>query len=451
LGRTASDSEPATVAVGGKLGKYDLVAELGHGSYGVVYKGFDPFVQRDVAIKVAHGRKGASSEQAQAQAQAAFFAEARAAGKLTHPYIVVLYDAGVEGEYSYLVMELVEGDTLRRYCTGETPRPKLERVADLMLKCSLALDYVHKNGVLHKDIKPGNIMVTRDGTPKIMDFGIAAMTLAASGPTRSVAGSPMYMSPEQLGGKALTAASDLYSLGTVMYQLLTGEQPFQARDTKALFQQIRSQAPPRLRDKRKDVPEEMAAIVERLMAKDAAARFQTGRELAEALAPLTDARLRGGKRKALVMSQESLKGLHFFKAFRSGELRELMDASTTATYKVGEHIIREGETDNALYILLMGLAEVRKGAHLITLLEKGDCFGEIGFLYAVKRTASVVATTDVMVLKVNAALLEQMSEECQLNYYKIFCENLILRLTLTTEKAARLAPRSDLALDFILP
>jgi serine/threonine-protein kinase len=430
-----------------KLGKYELVSELGHGSFGVVYKGFDSFVQREVAIKVAHSRGGRTSE----QAQAAFFAEARAAGKLTHPYIVVLYDAGVEAEYSYLVMELVEGETLRRYCGQATPRPKIERVADLMLKCSLALDYVHRNGVLHKDIKPGNIMVTRDGTPKIMDFGIATLTEQALEGTRSVAGSPMYMSPEQLGGRTLTPAADLYSLGTVMYQLLTGEAPFHAPDTKRLFDLIKTVTPPRAGDRRKDVPEEMSDIVARLLEKDPKKRFQSGREIAEALSPLTQPAQKGGKRKSLVISQDSLKSLHFFQAFRSGELRELLDASTTATYKVGDVIIREGESDNSLYILLMGLAEVRKGAHLITMLEKGDCFGEIGFLYAVKRTANVIATTDVMVLKVNAALLEQMSQECQLHYYKIFCENLILRLTLTTEKAARLAPRSDLALDFILP
>jgi serine/threonine protein kinase len=429
-----------------KLGKYDIVAELGQGSFGVVYKGFDPFVQREVAIKVAHVRDTISTQ----QAQAAFFAEARAAGKLTHPYIVVLYDAGVEGDLSYLVMELVEGETLRRYCAPATPRPKLERVADIMLKCSLALDYVHKNGVLHKDIKPGNIMVTRDGTPKIMDFGIAALAGAAAGPSRSVVGSPLYMSPEGITGGALTPASDLYSLGCIMYQLLTGEPPFYARDTKMLFQQIRNLPPPKVRDKRKDVPQEFCDVVMRLLAKDPAQRYQTGRALAEALAPLTQPPVKG-KRKQLVISQASLKSLSFFKAFQSAELKELLEASTTATYKVGDYIIREGETDNSLYVLLMGLGEVRKGGQLITLLEKGDAFGEIGFLYAVKRTASVIATTDVMVLKVNAALLEQMSEECQLHYYKIFCENLIVRLTLTTEKAARLAPKSDLALDFILP
>ena len=159
----------------------------------------------------------------------------------------------------------------------------------------------------------------------------------------------------------------------------------------------------------------------------------------------------GGRRKSLVISDKTLKELRFFKAFTGGELRELLDASTTVVHRAGEVIIKEGEMDNCLYILLAGLAEVRKGRSLIALLEKGDVFGEIGFLYAVRRTASVIATTDVMAIKANSTLLEQMSEQCQLHYYKVFAENLILRLALTTDKAATLLPKSDLALDFILP
>lgn len=440
-----ADQEPqAGRTIGLKqIGKYEITAELGRGSFGRVYRGHDSFVQRDVAIKVADTPEGALPE----ELQQAFFREARAAGRLHHPGIVTLFDAGVEGVHSYLVMEYIEGETLVRYCAKETPRPKTERVADLMLKCALALDYVHRNGVLHKDIKPGNIMVTKAGQPKIMDFGIAA--LAGADQTDAVRGSPLYMSPEQINCEPLTPASDLYSLGMVMYLLLTGEAPFTARDTRTLFKRIREEPAPPVRSKREDIPDALAAIVDRLLSKDPKARHPSGRKLAEELAPLSQNS--GPRRRSLQLTHDSLKRLHFFRAFEGGELAELVEASTSVTYKAGDAIIREGESDNALYILLMGLAEVRKNDQLIALLEKGDCFGEIGFLYAVQRTASVIAATDVMVLQVNAALLDRMSEECQLRYYRVFCENLILRLTLTTEKAAKLLPKSDLALDFILP
>jgi serine/threonine-protein kinase len=427
-----------------KLGKYDLVEEVGRGAYGVVYRGRDPFVQRDVAIKIA---LGAAAE----KADDVFFAEARAAGKMNHPYIASLYDAAKEGGQRYIVMEYIQGETLKRFCDPDGPRLKVERVVDIMLKCSLALDYVHKNGVLHKDIKPANIMLTADGTPKLMDFGIAAAAHAQPGERVSrVEGSPMFMSPEQCRGLPLTAASDLYALGALMYILLTGQPMFVASSPKELFLLVKTTPAPSLKGV-KGIPEGLAAIVDRLLAKDPAARYQSGRELAEELAAVGEHLRTGGRRKSLVISDKTLKELRFFKAFTGGELKELLDASTTVVNRAGEVIIKEGEMDNCLYILLAGLAEVRKGRQLIALLEKGDVFGEIGFLYAVKRTASVVATTDVMALKVNSTLLEQMSEQCQLHYYKVFTENLILRLALTTDKAATLLPKSDLALDFILP
>ncbi|HEX4895330.1 MAG TPA: serine/threonine-protein kinase [Solimonas sp.] len=426
-----------------KLGKYQITGELGRGSFGRVYKGYDPFVQREVAIKVAHLQDGGAGT----PGAESFFAEARAAGRLHHPGLVTLYDAGFEDGLSYLAMEYVEGDTLKRYCTADSPRPRTERAVDLAMKCALALDYVHSNGVLHKDIKPGNIMVTPHGQPKIMDFGIAA--LLGTERAGEILGTPLYMSPEQIAGKRLGPASDLYSLGIVLYLLLTGEPPFKARDTRSLFGQIEKAAPQPLRSLRPDLPDALYEIVERLLAKSPSARYPSGRKLAEDLAPLTEAG--GRRRKPLKISQDALKRLQFFRAFRSGELSELLNASQTVTYRAGETIIREGETDNSLYILLMGIAEVRKNDQLIALLQKGDCFGEIGFLYAVQRTATVTATTSAIALKVNAALLERMSEECQLRYYKIFTENLILRLSLTTEKAAQLLPKSDLALDFILP
>ncbi|MGH8441891.1 MAG: serine/threonine-protein kinase [Nevskiaceae bacterium] len=427
-----------------KLGKYDLIEEVGRGAYGVVYRGRDPFVQRDVAIKIALGAGAEKPDDV-------FFAEARAAGKMNHPYIASLYDAAKEAGQRYIVMEYIQGETLKRFCDSDGPRLKTERVVDIMLKVSLALDYVHKNGVLHKDIKPANIMLTADGTPKLMDFGIAAATSAQPEErVTRVEGSPMFMSPEQCRGMPLTAASDLYALGALMYILLTGKPMFIASNPKELFLLVKTSPAPSLKGV-KGIPEALAAIIERLLAKDPAARHQNGRELGEELAAVAEHLRTGGRRKSLVISDKTLKELRFFKAFTGGELRELLDASTTVVHRAGEVIIKEGEMDNCLYILLAGLAEVRKGRQLIALLEKGDVFGEIGFLYAVRRTASVIATTDVMALKANSTLLEQMSEQCQLHYYKVFAENLILRLALTTDKAATLLPKSDLALDFILP
>ena len=220
-----------------KLGKYDLIEEIGRGAYGVVHRGRDPFVQRNVAIKIAIGAAAEKPDDL-------FFAEARAAGKLSHPYIVSLYDAAKEDGQRYIVMEYLQGNTLRRYCEAGKPAMKVDRVVDVMLKCALALDYMHKNGVLHKDIKPANIMLTPDGTPKLMDFGIAVGQAEAEERKKVVEGSPMFMSPEQLRGQPLTPASDLYALGSVMYHLLTGRSMFAAHEPRELFQQIKATPAP---------------------------------------------------------------------------------------------------------------------------------------------------------------------------------------------------------------
>src|SRR5687767_1316578 len=263
-----------------KLGKYDLLEEVGRGAYGVVYRGRDPFVQRDVAIKIPLGAAAEKPDDV-------FFAEARAAGRMNHPYIASLYDAAKEGGQRYIVMEYIRGETLKRFCEPDGPRLKLDRVVDIMLKCSLALDYVHKNGVLHKDLKPANIMLTADGTPKLMDFGIAATEMQTEERVTRVEGSPMFMSPEQVSGKPLTAASDLYAMGSLMYLLITGKALFPASDPRELFVLIKTQPAPSLKGI-KGIPDLLVKIVERLLAKDSAARYQSGRELGEDLASVAE-------------------------------------------------------------------------------------------------------------------------------------------------------------------
>src|SRR5689334_5131805 len=342
MGNDSSKHATGSHAVPAKLGKYDLIEEIGRGAYGVVHRGRDPFVQRDVAIKIAFGAAAEKDDDT-------FFAEARAAGKLNHPYIVALYDAAKEGGQRYLVMEYVRGETLKRFCDFDGPRLKLDRIVDIMLKCALALDVMHKNGVLHKDIKPANIMLTPDGTPKLMDFGIAATHAEASETRTRVEGSPLFMSPEQVRGQPLSPASDLYSLGAVSYLLLTGKPMFMGSSPRELLHLVKTSPVPSLHGI-KGIPEALAAIVERLLKKDPAARYQSGRELGEELASVVEHVRTGGRRRSLVMSQDSLKDLRFFKAFKSGELRELMDASTTVVNRAGEVIIKEGETDNSLYI-----------------------------------------------------------------------------------------------------
>lgn len=435
-GASATQTQPAGRHPSGtpeKIGKYEIRGELGRGSCGVVYRGFDPFVQRDVAIKVARQDPSKLSGASTAQTHASFFTEARAAGMLQHPHIVALYDAGAEGDLNYIVMEYINGDTLLPLCRKKGPRATVDQVLDVAFKCAKALDYSHSKGVLHRDIKPSNIMITQDGVPKIMDFSIAeinAQPAAMSG----VVGSPMYMSPEQVRAEPLGAPSDLYALGAVMFHLLTGEAPFYAEEVQRLFELIKTQPAPPLSVIRPELPPQLCEIVERLLRKDPAERYQTGADLALALARLHDKLKNAEKQVTRRENRDSLRRLRFFDSFSDEEIDEIINASSMVTFQPGQTIIEEGALENTFYLLAVGSAEVRKNNKTLHTLKKGDCFGEIGFLTAAKRTATVVATTQTLVLKANATLMEQLSQDCQLRFYKVFVETLIYRLSVTSAK-----------------
>jgi serine/threonine-protein kinase len=421
-----------------RIGKYLIRGELGRGAGGVVYKSYDPFVRRDVAVKIARHQGDTSAPEDSEEGQA-FFAEARAAGMLQHPNIVSLYDAGVEGDLFYLVMEYIDGVTLLQHCNPAVPRLPVERVLEIIFKCANALDYSHTRGILHRDVKPSNIMLTGAGVPKLMDFSIAEInTDTASGfaLSQSLLGSPLYMSPEQVRMQPLTPASDLYSLGAVMYQLLTSQPLYRAPDLRQLFAQIEGKPAPRIEETRTDVPPEVCGVVSNLLQKRARDRYQSGKDLAGELARLYDA-LRVQERQAARRdNSNSLRRLRFFDRFSDSEIEEVLAASTLAHHAAGSVIVQEGEIESSFYIIVVGSAEVRRMGRPLHRLEKGDVYGEAGLLPNQRSTCSVIADSQVLTLKVSGTRLEQRSEGCQLRFYKTFLESMIYRLSMTSAKAA---------------
>jgi serine/threonine protein kinase len=417
-----------------KIGKYEIKGEIGRGSCGVVYKGFDPFVQRDVAIKVAaHDPKkmqGSTNE----QSHASFFVEARAAGMLQHPHIIATYDAGSEGALNYIVMEYIDGDTLMPLCRKKGPRAPVDQVLDIAFKSAKGLEYAHSKGVLHKDIKPANIMLTKDGVPKIMDFSIAEINAGAAPGLTGIVGSPMYMAPEQIRNEELGPTTDLYALGAVIYHLLAGEPPFFAEDVKKLFMLIKSQPAPALQLTRPELPVQLCEIVDRLLSKNPQDRYHTGGEVAVALTRLSDKLKAADKGVIRRENRDSLRRLSFFNTFSDEEIDEIVKAGSMMTFQANQAIIEEDTQENAFYLLALGAAEVRKKGKPLHTMSKGDVFGEMGFLTKAKRTASVVATSSALALKINATLLDQLSTECQLKFYKVFTEVLIYRLSMTSAK-----------------
>ncbi len=417
-----------------KLGKYEVKSEIDRGSMGIVHLGHDPFVNRSVALKVALA-DSLSDPESGAQYRKMFFNEAHTAGMLTHPNIVSIFDAGVDEDTCYIVMEYIDGgDTLRSHTKPETLLP-IEKVVEIIFKCASALDYAHRQGITHRDIKPSNILLTKDKDVKIGDFSIAHITKLDTTTTapQGVMGSPRYMSPEQLKEEKITTRSDLFSLGVVMYELLTGKHPFTTDSFSRLVNIILNEEPPPMSDFRSDIPESLQKIVSKAMTKDINERYQMGLEFATDLSRAFE----NLEAKQEDISAEEkfnmIKQLEFFNGFPDAEIWEILRASSWQEYKPEENIILEGELDDCFYIIVSGKVVVRKNEKTIRTLHSGDCFGEMGYLAKTKRTASIVAENATALMKINSTVISQVSLNCQVRFLKVFLRTLIHRLSATTE------------------
>ncbi|HKE95953.1 MAG TPA: serine/threonine-protein kinase, partial [Povalibacter sp.] len=266
-------------SLGRKLGRYELERELGKGAMGVVYLGRDPNINRVVAIK-AIPLADEFEEQDLEEARARFFREAEMAGRLNHPAIVTVHDAGEDNGLAYIAMEYLRGQHLSHYTDGSRLLPP-RTVMTLVARTAEALHYAHRQNVVHRDIKPANIMFNPDTDElKITDFGIARLTDTSRTKTGIVLGTPSFMSPEQLEGRPLDGRSDQFALGVSLYQLLTGQLPFRAESMPRLMQKIATEPHTPVRMVRPELPDAIDAIIDRALAKSADARYPTCGELA---------------------------------------------------------------------------------------------------------------------------------------------------------------------------
>ncbi|MGE0385486.1 MAG: protein kinase [Gammaproteobacteria bacterium] len=419
-----------------KLGKYEVIKEISRGSMGIVYLGHDPYVDRPVAIKVAFA-EALRDEESGARYRKMFFNEAHTAGKLKHPNIISIHDAGVDGDTCYLVMEYVRGgQTLKNFCRADALLP-IERVVEIIFKCAMALDYAHREGVIHRDIKPTNILVADDtGEVKIGDFSIAYINKLDSTGTMpmGMVGSPRYMSPEQISEDMLNNQTDLFSLGVIMYELLTGRHPFQAENFSRLVQKILNEEPAPLSEIRGGISPELQHICAKAIAKSPAERYKTGIELATDLARAFDHLERPQEEISEEERFNAVKKLDFFHGFPDVEVWEIVRAATWQDCPDGGDIIREGELDDSFYIIVDGAVGVVKNGKELRTLVTGDCFGEMGYLAKTTRTASIVAKGLTRLMKLNSTVITQVSLHCQVRFLKVFLRTLIYRLSATTQR-----------------
>lgn len=264
---------------GKHFGRYEIVGELGRGAMGVVYKARDPQIDRMVALKTVSLR-GQEPEDA-AEFRRRFVNEAQAAGRLHHPGIVSVFDVGEETQTGepYIVLEYVAGEALNKIIAREKKLP-LQRALQIAEEVADALDYAHEQGVTHRDVKPGNILITESGHPKIADFGIAKLNLAHFTIPGKVLGTPAYMAPEQLSGEGADGRSDLFSLGVILYAMVTGHSPFQGNSATTVCFKVANREPVPASALDLNLPPELDAVIARAMAKDRDDRYQRGADFA---------------------------------------------------------------------------------------------------------------------------------------------------------------------------
>lgn len=419
------------------IGKYPVIREIGSGATSRVYLARDTFAERDVAIKVFLFDSNIDPQTSRMMHKA-FLAEASLAGKLNHPHIVDIFDAVAEPDHSYLVMEYVPGTTLEAHSDVTSLLP-LNKVVEIIFKCIRALDYAYQMGVIHRDIKPGNILYSDKGDIKVSDFGASYLVDVASETTQMAGvGSPAYMSPEAIRMEKLTHQTDIYSLGVVMYKLLTGKLPFNASNQLSLTYEILNMPPMPPSSVRPDLPKLLDDICLKAMQKNPADRYQTwiefGKDLSAAFGSL---RLSG---ETLSDSEKfnELRQLPFFADFDDVMLWEGLRIGSWRNIPRGTVIIKEGDPGDSFFLLVQGEVEVHMGGKLLNVLERGSIFGEL--LYFVdkpsQRSTTIRALTDVTALEIKAAALRNASAICQVSFQRAFMRVLIDRLSQANAKLA---------------
>ncbi|MDH3314850.1 MAG: protein kinase [Betaproteobacteria bacterium] len=412
-----------------QLGKYPILRQIGRGATSHVYLARDPFADREVAIKVFLFDQHPDL-QTERMMHKAFLAEASLAGKLNHPHIVDILDAVAEPDYSYLVMEYVAGTALDAHADVSSLLP-LDKVVEIIFKCIRALEYAFQHGVIHRDIKPGNILLSAAGETKVSDFG-ASFQQRLGQETTQIAGvgSPAYMSPEQIRMEPLTQQTDIYSLGVTMYRLLTGRLPYQATTQAGLSYAILNTPPVRPAMLRPELPELLDKIVMTAIGKDPAQRYRSwlefGKDLSQAFATL---RLVGDSLSDSARFNE-LRQMAFFEGFGDVALWEVVRIGAWKNVNAGTVIIREGDHGDSFYLLIAGEVSVTLSGKNLNTVKPGRCFGEILYFTerVEQRTTTITALSDITVIEIKAAALRAATDACQVGLNKAFMRVLIERL-----------------------
>ncbi|MDP2822572.1 MAG: serine/threonine-protein kinase [Sulfuritalea sp.] len=418
-----------------RVGKYELKRVLGKGASGTVYLGVDTFSRAEVAVKVIDPVVFQDAENGH-ELRAQFLNEASLVGQLHHPHIVSIFDAVVTEDSGHIAMAYVPGGNLLKRTNAQNLF-SIEDAIQVGFKCCGALDYAFRQGIVHRDIKPANIMVVRDTEIKISDFGAAYLWKNTQTESMNI-GSPAYMSPEQIGGQPLTHQSDMFSVGIVLYELLTAQRPFIAHSLPEMLDKVMNADPLPPSRVRPDLPSALDRIVMTALNKAPAARFSTWAEFALELA----------KAGGLSFHQQTIRDSEKYEALRriemlqklnDGQIWELVNAGRWMRLPAHSLVIREDELGQNLFFLATGQAKATKRGRTLNLIGAGECFGEMAYIRGgqMPRQATVETLTETVFAEFESAALEQTSVSCQLHFTRALVRTLVERLEFANVRVAK--------------
>ena len=401
-----------------RIDDYTLIREVGRGATATVYEATSPKFPHPVALKLVRlDDKAKDDAKWDRRMLKLLRAEKAIAGRVNHPNIIRIFDAKIETKNAYVVMEFFAGHSLERYCSYENLLP-VHRVISIVFKCAMALDYAYRQGIVHRDIKPANIMIDDHDNVKITDFGLALNVnkrMDADSTFIMGVGSPAYMSPEQVKGYPLNQKTDLYSLGVVLFHMLTGRLPFRAKHPAQLVYRIINADPPPVTQLNPDLPEMLDTIVRKALEKDLYSRYKNGAEFAK---DLTAVRYKILDENANVPDTSrfgQLRRMQFFTEFDDIDIWELLRMCPWRQVQPLTTLIKEGDKDQRFGIVLEGELEISMGGRRIATLKPGDIFGESAHLDEIdhKQIATAVSTTQFTYLEINPSAISLASEETQ--------------------------------------
>lgn len=413
--------------------RFEMRKELGRGATSEVHLAYDTFLQKEVALKLT--RSGfLDNEQEGIRNRKMWLNETRLAGKLQHPFIVQIYEACSAEEFDYLVMEYVPGGTLKQHTSFDNLLP-VSRLIDILYKVCNAMDYAYKIGILHRDIKPSNILIGENSAVKVSDFG-AAFLFNSDTTQVDMVGTLPFMPPEQFMQERPNMQSDVYAVGVMAYQLLTGMLPFTAKSyDEMIYQKLHDEALP-LEKRRKDIPQALRFAVHRAMHFDKNMRYSSWKAFCDDLA----AALPGLEKPQEVRFDSArfdvLRNLAFFANFSDNEIWETVGISQWEERNANAVIVREGEVGSCFYVIINGEACVTKNSIELTRMHSGSCFGEIAYLDDTRhaRMATVTAVTPLRLIMIEGESLQHASDGLQASFAKAFLGLMISRIRETDRR-----------------